>query len=271
MLKTVFYGIAMGVANIIPGVSGGTIAFILGIYDKLTSSIGNFFTCTKKERKEYLKFLIPLFLGIGVGILIFAKIIEILYKIYPQPTSFFFIGLIIASIPIILKENKGKINKNSIISLAMGILVVLGFLMFREPESINQLRTNFNLLYYMKLFLCGAFAAAAMIIPGISGSMLLLILGEYYNILSFINGMKIIPLIFVALGILVGIILCSKLITYLFLNYKNATIYGILGLIIASIIGIWPGFDIANAIINILSAVFGITVVYFSEKFSVKK
>lgn len=271
MLKIVFYGVAIGIANIIPGVSGGTIAFILGIYDKLTGAIGNFFTCTKDERKEYLKFLIPLFVGVGVGILIVAKLIEILYKNYPEPTSFFFIGLIIASIPIILKENEGKINKNSIISLATGILVVLIFLAFREPQSINELRTDFNFLYYMKLLLCGAFAAAAMIIPGISGSMLLLILGEYYNILSFINDMKIMPLIFVAIGILIGIVLCSKLISYLFAHFKNATIYGILGLILASILGIWPGFGQDNAFINILSAIFGITVVYFSEKFSIKK
>lgn len=271
MLKTVFHGIAIGIANIIPGVSGGTIAFILGIYDKLTNAIGDFFTCNKEERKEYLKFLVPLFSGVGVGILIFAKIIEILYKNYPQPTSFFFIGLIIASIPIILKENKGKINKNSIISLVTGILVVLLFLSFKEPQVTNELRTNFSLLYYLKLLLCGAFAAAAMIIPGISGSMLLLILGEYYNILSYINNLRIIPLLFIAVGIVIGIVLCSKLISYLFANFKNATIYGILGLILASIAGIWPGFDKGNELINILSVGFGITVVYFSEKFSVKK
>lgn len=271
MLKLVISGIAIGIANIIPGVSGGTIAFILGIYDKLTEAIGNFFTCSKEKRVEYFKFLFPLFAGVGIGILLFAKIIEILYKNYPQPTSFFFIGLILASLPIVLKQNEGKFNKVSILSLLGGIIIVFIFLQFKEPASINTIRTEFNFLYYIKLLLCGLAGAAAMIIPGISGSMLLLILGEYYNILSFINNVQIKPLVFVAIGITIGIVLCSKLISYLFEHYKNATIYSILGLILASILGIWPGFDSENTVLNILSVVLGFTVVFLSERFSVKK
>lgn len=270
MLKLLLAGIAIGIANIIPGVSGGTIAFILGIYDKLTNAIGNFLNCGNEKRKEHLKFLIPLFVGMGLGVLIFAKVIDILYKRFPEPTSFFFIGLILASVPIILKENKGKINRNSIISLVGGILLVLLFLLFKEPQNSNLIRTDFTLFYYMKLLFCGVLAASAMIIPGISGSMLLLILGEYYNILSFVNNMNILPLTFVGIGIIIGVILCSRLISYLFEHYKNETIYAILGLILASLLGIWPGFLIKNALINILSVSFGICVVYFSEKISIK-
>lgn len=271
MLKLFLTGIAIGIANIIPGVSGGTIAFILGIYDKLTDSIGNFFICNREKRKEYLRFLTPLFIGVGGGILIFAKIIEILYKNHPQPTSFFFIGLILASLPIVLKQNKGKFDKISIISLVLGIFLVLVLLQFKEPTAINGLRTEFSLSYYFKLFLCGIVGAGAMIIPGISGSMLLLILGEYYNILSFINGIKIMPLIFVGIGIILGIVLCSKLISYLFEHYRNGTIYFILGLILSSILGIWPGFAIENALLNIVSLIFGFVIVFISEKLSVKK
>lgn len=271
MLKLIFSGIAIGIANIIPGVSGGTIAFVLGIYDKLTESIGNFFICSKDERKNYIKFLLPLFTGVGVGILLFARIIEILYKNYPQPTSFFFIGLILASMPVVLKHSKGKFNPWNLLSLAIGIAIVLFFLQFKEPSNINLVRTEFSTFYYFKLLLCGVVGAAAMIIPGISGSMLLLILGEYYNILSFINGLKIVPLIFVGIGIVLGIVLCSKLISYLFENYKNPTIYGILGLVLASILGIWPGFELSNGILNIVALISGFIVVYMSEKFGSKK
>ena len=138
---------------------------------------------------------------------------------------------------IVLKQNKGKLDKISIISLVVGIFLVLLLLQFKEPTTINGLRTEFSLSYYFKLFLCGIVGAGAMIIPGISGSMLLLILGEYYNILSFINGIKIMPLIFVGIGIILGIVLCSKLISYLFEHYRNGTIYFILGLILSSILG----------------------------------
>lgn len=268
MLKLILGGIAIGIANIIPGVSGGTIAFILGFYDKLTDAVGNFFNCSKEKRLEYIKFLTPVFIGVGAGILLFARIIEILYKRFPQPTSFFFIGLILASLPIIFKQNGKKCDKISAVSLVVGFIVVLIFLQFKEPTSINTLRTDFDLIYYIKLFFCGLIGAGAMIIPGISGSMLLLILGEYYNILSFINSFKIVPLSFVGMGIIVGIVLFSKMISYLFRKYKNSTIYFIIGLILASIIGIWPGFDVANIVSNIIAVIIGVVVVYFSEKLS---
>lgn len=153
-------------------------------------------------------------------------------KIIHSLQVFLFIGLILASLPIVLKQNKGKFDKISIISLVLGIFLVLLLLQFKEPTTINGFRTEFSLSYYFKLFLCGIVGAGAMIIPGISGSMLLLILGEYYNILSFINGIKIMPLIFVGIGIILGIVLCSKLISYLFEHYRNGTIYFILGLIL---------------------------------------
>ncbi|MBN1469757.1 MAG: DUF368 domain-containing protein [Fusobacteriaceae bacterium] len=271
MLKLLFSGIAIGIANIIPGVSGGTIAFILGIYDKLTEAIGNFILAPKSKKIEYLKFLLPLFFGVGIGILLFAKVIEILYLKFPEPTSFFFIGLILASLPIILKENKDKFSKSSITAFIFGAILVLIFLYFKKSSEILEVRTEFNLFYYIKLLLCGIVGAGAMIIPGISGSMLLLILGEYYNILSYVNKLKIIPLVFVGIGVIIGIVLFSKLIAYFFSNFKNITISFITGLIIASIKGIWPGVNSSNFFVNLFSLCLGCLVVYISEKITLKK
>lgn len=268
MLKLILGGIAIGIANIIPGVSGGTIAFILGFYDKLTEAIGNILSSSKEKRIKYIKFLAPIFAGVGIGIVLFARIIEIFYKKYPEPTSFFFIGLILASLPMILKQNEKKFDKISFFSLLSGIAIVLVFLQFKEPSSINNLRTEFGMMYYIKLLVCGFVSAGAMIIPGISGSMLLLILGEYYNILSFVNGLKLYPLMCVGLGVLMGIVIFAKLISYLFKKYKTATIFFIVGLILASIFGIWPGFSSVNAIPNIIAVIMGVVVVYFSEKLS---
>lgn len=104
-------GIFIGGANVIPGVSGGTIAFILGIYDKLTEAIAEFFTATFEKKKEYLVFLIQIGIGVLLGIVLFAKIIGFMYERYKEPTSFFFIGLILASLPMILEENEGKVEK----------------------------------------------------------------------------------------------------------------------------------------------------------------
>ncbi len=266
MIFNILKGVFVGVANVIPGVSGGTIAFLLGIYDYLTESIAEFFTCTKEKRKEYLIFLIQIGIGVLLGIVLFARIISYLYEYYPEPTSFFFIGLIIASLPIILKENEGKVGRLSIGTFVLGFILVILLSNMSDKGLQTEGGIVINFAYSLKLYFCGTIAAGAMVIPGISGSLLLVLLGEYYNVLDFINNREVIPLAIIAFGVITGILFIAKLIDFLLKKHRNSTIFFILGLILASIYAIWPGFSFDKAFINLLSIIFGIGLVYFSKK-----
>lgn len=190
MFKLFFKGIIIGVANIMPGVSGGTLAVILGVYDKLTEAIGNFLTVPFKKKIEYGKFLLQICSGMLIGIILFAKIIEFCFTNYPRSTAAFFSLLILPSIPFIIKGEDKK-NKENITSFIIGAAITLIFVFldyrFGSETDAKTLVQVITFSYCIKLFFCGALAAGAMIIPGISGSLLLLMLGEYYNILGFIS------------------------------------------------------------------------------------
>lgn len=247
MLKLFLKSIVIGIANIIPGVSGGTLAVILNIYDELVEKIGNFLQVDFKTKIEYAKYLAVVGAGAGIGILLFANIIKISVTNYPRATSIVFSLLVLPSIPFIIKGLDYKKFKN-IFSFFMGVLVMLIFVYFSlkyskvsNPELVYGIteNTNFEKLYLFKLFICGLIAAGAMIIPGISGSLLLLMLGEYYNIVAFISDFSIKPLVFVGLGVGIGIILFSKIIDYLLKNYREVSLFFITGIVTMSVIQIW--------------------------------
>lgn len=237
MLKNILKGIGIGVANVIPGVSGGTLAVVLGVYDKLTEAIGNFFIVSINKKIEYGKFLLQIALGAVIGILLFAKIIEFSYSNYPTITTIIFILLILPSIPFILKNQ--SFSKKNFYSLIGGVFFTLCFMFvtykFGVESTPGEITRSFSYLYGSKLFFCGVIAAGAMIIPGISGSLLLLILGEYYNILGFISNFHILPLIFFSLGTGLGLIGFSKVINILLKKFPSYTLYFIVGIILVSL------------------------------------
>ncbi len=263
MFKLFFKGIIIGVANIMPGVSGGTLAVIMGVYDKLTEAIGNFLTVPFKKKIEYGKFLLQICSGMLVGIILFAKIIEFSFTNYPRSTAAFFSILILPSIPFIVKGENKK-DRGNITSFIIGaaITLVFVFLDYRfgsdaDPKTLVQVIT---ISYCIKLFFCGALAAGAMIIPGISGSLLLLMLGEYYNILGFVSkffdgavhiasygsineiiqNLHIIPLTVFSLGVLIGLVVIAKLINMLLSSrHRSAALFFIAGIIVVSVLQIW--------------------------------
>jgi putative membrane protein len=266
VFENFFKGILIGISNVIPGVSGGTIVFILGIYDFLTEAIANYFSCSWTKRKEYTIFLLQIGIGVITGIVLFAKLIEYMYINYPEQTSFFFIGLILLSIPIILKDSGEKLKTRGGFSFCFGFFVILLLINLEKLGISNGTSFFIGKYYYAKLFLCGAMAASAMVIPGLSGSMLLVLVGEYYNFLSFINNAVKLPLVVIGIGAIIGIISITKFINYMLNSHKNITIFFILGLIVASLFGIWPSFSATFKPTNILSLLFGITLVFFSKK-----
>lgn len=236
-LLNFFKGIGIGVANVIPGVSGGTMAVLFGIYDKLIDAIANFLKADREKKIEYIKFLLPLLIGCGVGILAFAKIIGYLYENYPIYTKAAFIILVLPSIPVIIKGENFS-NLKNILAFAFGLMFVIGFFMITYKFSGNSFAKQdvFTTLYGLKLTLCGALAGGAMIIPGISGSLLLLALGEHENIINYIGAVDIIPLLYFGVGVGIGILLFTKLINYFLVNYRGKTLFVILGIVVGSLI-----------------------------------
>lgn len=232
-------GMGIGIANVIPGVSGGTMAIVFGIYDKLIETLANFITASIKKKIEYIIFIAPIIIGAVIGILGFAKIVEFLYANYPLYTKLIFVVLVLPSIPIVVKDEKIKEIKN-IIYFCLGMIFVLTFFMlvhkFSAEDMSFQMRKTFDTAYGIKLLFCGYLAGGAMIIPGISGSLLLLALGEHQNVIYYISNLDFLPLAYFGVGVILGIGLFTKIINYFLKKYRSLTLFFILGIVVASLI-----------------------------------
>ena len=257
MILLFFKSIIIGIANIIPGVSGGTLAVMLNVYDPITEKIGNFFLVDRKTKVSYFFYLLVVLIGAGTGIFLFANIIRYSITNYPKITVTVFTLLILPSIPYIVKGLDYKKKKN-ILAFCYGAMVMIIFILLglkygdKTTGAVTiQLVEGvcFTRGYLLKLLFCGIIAAGAMIIPGISGSLLLMMLGEYYNVVylisSLVSSLKersfaiLTPLIVLALGIGIGLVAFSKGINYLLKNHREFTLFFIEGIITFSIIQMW--------------------------------
>lgn len=230
----------MGAANVIPGVSGGTVAFITGIYERLINALKNIDLEAIKllfsdnfrafAIKIDLSFLVILFLGVFVSILSLAKALEIAFEQYEILTLSFFFGLIIASV-ITVSRQIGSISMTVVISFIIGASIAIG-IAFLPPAQPND--------SFIYLTLCGVVAVCSMILPGLSGSYILLLMGNYVLVLKAISSLDVKVLIPVALGCVAGLIVLSRLLSYLFKKFKDATIAVLSGFVAGSLLIIWP-------------------------------
>lgn len=243
-------GMIMGIANIIPGVSGGTLALSMGIYDKLIGAISNLLHDWKKS----VMTLLPIFLGCGLGIIGFTYLIQYLLDQHTFVTCMGFIGLILGGVPVLVQQLKEKMAEtHSRISISSILTFLLLFataimlpLLGSDQETLTVLVATPQMM--LSLFFVGVIASATMVVPGVSGSLVLMILGYYYGILDgitrFLEALKIfdVPSLWngvlilapFGIGILLGIFLIAKLISYLFTRFGVQTYCGILGLILSS-------------------------------------
>ncbi len=238
----------IGVANIIPGVSGGTMMVSMGIYDKLIHSLTHLF----KEFKESMKFLIPIFIGMGIALVGLSFIIEPAFEHFPLQTSCLFIGLIVGGLPAMWQKVKGKGMKISyMIPFLVFFAVVVGLAAMGEKEG-NAADLTFSLWSVIKLFVVGIIASATMVIPGVSGSMMLLLLGYYnpivgaikdfvtalvsFDIQGILSGCGV--LVPAGIGIVAGVFAIAKLIEVIFEKFPLQAYWAIIGLIVASPIAV---------------------------------
>jgi len=236
--RNLYRGFFMGISDLIPGVSGGTIAFILGIYDELLAAISGFFS---RNWKKHIGFLLPLGIGIGATLLLFSRVIEYLLKNHPAPTQFFFMGLVIGVLPFITKQAGVKRNftwKHFIVILLVG--AALASLAFIKPQDAAVI-TSLTASNAIGLFFAGWAGSMAMLLPGISGSFILLILGVYSTAIGALSNFNLPIIVVIGAGVIVGFIVSSKAISYLLKHFMYITFAVIIGLIVGSLFVIYPG------------------------------
>lgn len=292
MVQLLFIGIAIGMANVIPGVSGSTMAVVFNIYDRFVNAI----TLNIKKLIENRRFVIPVVGGMALGVLLFSKLITVLYENFPVQTDYFFTGLIIGSIPMLFsfmtkKQDRQKFTAKKTISVVIcalaGFAVLIGFGLLGSDvdtaKEISKSLPQWTFPLALHIFAAGFVGAIAMIIPGISGSLLMLIMGVYPIV------MKSIPALFVpsqtlrafflllpnGIGVLAGL-LCGAWIVKTFLRIApNQTYAVIFGLIAGSAIQLFPGIKgisgVLSGIACLLCALTGIFLAYFSSKVTAKE
>lgn len=280
-------GMAMGAADVVPGVSGGTIAFIVGIYDELINSIKSINGHSLKllftgKLLAFWKaingnFLLSILLGIGISVFSLAKLITWLLDTHPIMVWAFFFGLVLASTWFVSKDIK-EWNVKTVVSFIVGAAIAY-YITVATPAE-----TPTNLLF---IFLCGAIAICAMILPGISGSFILVLLGKYFYIMDAVKELKLGILAVFAAGALIGITSFSRVLSFALARFRNCTLAVLTGFMLGSLNKVWPwkekitsagGFELEHNILPnafvaeaIVLAIIGFFLVYFLEKLSQKK
>lgn len=286
-------GMGMGAADVVPGVSGGTIAFIVGIYDELINSIKSinleslklFFTGKwgafwKKINGNFLFFLLA---GIGISVFSLAKLITWLLVDHPILVWSFFFGLVLASTWFVSKDIKEWKSWKTWIAFVIGVVVAFYITVATPAETPSTL---------LFIFVCGAIAICAMILPGISGSFILVLLGKYFFIMDAVKTLDVVVMVVFAAGACIGITSFSRILSYALAHFRNITLAVLTGFMLGSLNKVWPWKEVVETFVDshgevkplvehnilpnayvpeaVVLMVVGFFLVYFLEKLSAK-
>lgn len=289
IIRIFLIGLVIGMANVIPGVSGSTMAVVFGIYDKFVDAI----TLNIKKLIENRRFVVPIVCGMALGVLLFSKLITVLYDNFPVQTNYFFTGLILGSLPMLFifmtKTEKGEklsLKKNLLIVLfaTLGLAAILVFSSFEgkvdASSTISKELPDWTFPLALKIFAAGILGAVAMIIPGISGSLLMLMMGVYPIVMKSIPSLfspetffhALILLLPNGIGVLIGLLCGAWIVKTLLKLAPNLTYAVIFGLLVGSAIHLCPKISEVSgasmAIGSVLSLVIGALMAFFSSKFT---
>ena len=249
-------GIFIGAGAIVPGVSSGVLCVIFGIYEKLLDAVLNFF----KDIKHNIKFLFPIALGVGIGVLLFSNILNYFLYEFPVQTKSIFIGLIIGTIPSLIKEvNEKETFKPQnvvylLIALAIGIITVI-------VENQINIVSNGDKMSIMYLVMCGAIMAIGIVVPGVSSTIILMLLGVYSVYLQSVANLYLPVLIPLGIGLILGSIIVMKITKKLLETHYGKTFYSIIGFTIGSVFVLLPqGMTLLEIVLSVLCVVLGVYV-----------
>lgn len=257
-------GLIFGIANVIPGVSGGTMLVIFGVFDRLTDAISGI----KKIFSNFV-FLVIFALGAGGGILLSAKVIGSMFATYAIQTNLFFIGLILGGIPLIVKLGTAekKVKPLCLVPFIISMALVIGLTVLEKLDIFSMTAENvtgFDAVFSLKMVGSAAVAAVTMIIPGISGSFMMMLLGVYETIIGALNDMNFYVIVPFAIGAVIGIIFGAKLISILIRKNKLMVYSAIMGMVVGSVYAILPdgfgpnlqtGYGFAFMLVGVLASV----------------
>lgn len=270
--KNVPKGFLMGIVELVPGVSSGTMALLLGIYDQFLGAISRI---VSKYYKQALAFLLPLVIGMAIAILTMSSVLDYFLQNHTIPTHWFFMGMVLGVIPMMIRISNVKTEFRAIhfilIFIGIGILYAMSLFNADAPPASSA---GMGIADLIKYFLTGILAASMMLLPGISGSLVMLILGVYPIVIYAINeftslNFEVLPiLISTGLGIVTGILVASRIISHLLKNYTYLTYAGIIGLLFGSTFAIYPGLPDSGAgwIISIIVFLAGLSISYIFGK-----
>ena len=253
-------GILLGAGAILPGISSGVLCVIFGLYEPILDSILNFFKSIKKN----LSFLFPLLLGIFIGIVILGKVLKYLFFAYPMQIKYTFMGLIIGSIPPIIRHSIKKTAFKpyyllfTLISFIFGITLVI---LEKNCTLVPSISYNFIFLVFSGLIM-----SAGIVIPGVSSTLILMILGIYESYLAAISTINIYFLFPLGIGIIIGSIILMKLTKVLFEKFYAPTFFSIIGFTLSSVFVLYPGFTFSlNGLISVLCFILGFSIVKIKQ------
>lgn len=255
----IFKGLAISLSTLIPGVSGGTMAIILGVYDDLIHAISSYFEDVKKHTRIILE------LGIGgvVGLILFSGLVEKALITFPYQMGFFFMGVVLGGIPTLYKRaTRGGKKKNSIYYFLVGLIVAI--VMTLKPGSIATVASGEGIGSFVFLFFGGIIIAVALILPGISASFMLLTLGMYEITLQAINSFNIAFLIPIGLGAVIGTLATTRALERVMAKHPQNTYMLILGFVLGSLIPIYPGVpgSVFSIVLCLVSFILGAVLIY---------
>ena len=257
--KDFIKGIAIGSGAILPGISSGVICVIFGIYETLLNCVLNFF----KNIKQNFKILFPIGLGIFCGVILLGNVLKYVFYAYPIQTKFIFIGLILGNIPALIKKacSEHAFKFHFLFYFLLAFLMGIGLVILENNIHISSSHTEYS---YTFLILSGFLMSAGVIIPGVSSTLILMLLGVYDAYLLSVSTLYFPFLIPLGFGLALGSIVCMKLIKVLLEKFYPQTFFSIIGFTLGSIFVLYPGFTFdINGIISILSLSLGLLIASF--------
>ena len=282
MMQNLFFvlaGVLFGLANVIPGVSGGTMAVVFGVYERL---IGILSDPIKGIKKEW-KFILVFGVGAVVGILAFGKLMNWLLERYPAQSAMFFVGVILGSLPMLFKSSfmqggKVRLTAGTLIAFLVGFGIMIPMIAAgntdeaKEAAKAGAALGNVDVGQALLMLVYGVIASSTMIIPGISGSFVMLLLGVYGKIIAAVAALTssnlmsaVILLLPFGIGVVLGLVFCSKLIKFLLNKYPNITYAAIFGFVVGSIGCVFPGFKNID-LIGVIALIAGIVVLWACDR-----